>query len=105
MSKNPSDLIPVREARALVGISDYKMTALIKAGIVATHLNPPDRRVKYVSRDIFTLSNPGGLACARHSELFFQDKEGDKVSRCKKRDKVSDPPAKYYPPRESVYSK
>jgi hypothetical protein len=50
MSKNPVDLIPVREARALVGISDYKMTALIKAGIVATYLNPLDRRVKYVSR-------------------------------------------------------
>lgn len=50
MSKNPTDLIPVREARELVGISDYKMTALIKAGTVATYINPLDRRVKYVSR-------------------------------------------------------
>jgi len=50
MSKNPHDLIPVREARALVGISDYKMTALLKAGMLATYSNPLDRRIKYVSK-------------------------------------------------------
>jgi hypothetical protein len=50
MINQPHDLIPVREARTLVGISDYKMTALIKAGRVTTYINPLDRRVKYVSK-------------------------------------------------------
>ncbi|MBD0373873.1 MAG: hypothetical protein ICV60_23880 [Pyrinomonadaceae bacterium] len=46
----PDDLIPSTEARKLLGISPFKMSKLIKQGIVRTYQDPLDDRVKLVSK-------------------------------------------------------
>jgi hypothetical protein len=46
----PNDLITSTEARKLLGISPYKMSKLIKSGVVHTYPEPLDDRVKLVSR-------------------------------------------------------
>lgn len=52
----PNDLIHSTEARKLLGISPYKMSKLIKAGVVQVYPDPLDDRVKLVSRSqILTL--------------------------------------------------
>lgn len=48
--ERPLDLIPVKDARALVGVSHTKMTQLIREGIVRTYPNVLDRREKLVSK-------------------------------------------------------
>ena len=45
----PADLIPVKDARALIGVSHTKMTQLIREGVVTTYPNVLDRREKLVS--------------------------------------------------------
>jgi DNA-binding MarR family transcriptional regulator len=46
----PNDLITLREARHLLGVSDNKVTSLVKAGLLKTYTNLLDRRKKLVSR-------------------------------------------------------
>ena len=46
----PVDLILVKDARALIGVSHTKMTQLIREGIVKTYPNVLDRREKLVSK-------------------------------------------------------
>lgn len=48
--ERPTDLIPVKDARALVGVSHTKMTQLIRDGVVRTYPNVLDRREKLVSK-------------------------------------------------------
>jgi hypothetical protein len=50
MEKRNPDLITTTEARSLLRISTKKMAELIRNKMLATHANPLDRRVKYVSR-------------------------------------------------------
>jgi hypothetical protein len=45
-----TDLIPVKDARALIGVSHTKMTQLIRDGVVRTYPNVLDRREKLVSK-------------------------------------------------------
>lgn len=45
----PTDLIPVKDARALIGVSHTKMTQLIRDGVVRSYPNVLDRREKLVS--------------------------------------------------------
>jgi hypothetical protein len=46
----PTDLIPVKDARALIGVSHTKMTQLIREGVVSTYPNVLDKREKLVSK-------------------------------------------------------
>jgi hypothetical protein len=46
----PRDLIPLHEARELIGASEYKMTALIKNKMLRFYTNPMDKRYRYVSK-------------------------------------------------------
>lgn len=46
----PTDLMPVKDARALIGVSHTKMTQLIRDGVVRTYPNVLDRREKLVSK-------------------------------------------------------
>jgi DNA-binding MarR family transcriptional regulator len=46
----PHDLIPLGEARHLLGVSDNKVTSLVKAGLLKTYTDLLDRRKKLVSR-------------------------------------------------------
>lgn len=48
--ERPTDLIPVKDARNLIGVSHTKMTQLIREGIVTTYPNVLDRREKLVSK-------------------------------------------------------
>ena len=48
--ERPIDLIPVKDARVLIGVSHTKMTQLIRDGVVRTYLNVLDRREKLVSK-------------------------------------------------------
>ena len=48
--EKPNDLIPVKDARALIGVSHTKMTQLIRDGVVITYSNVLDRREKLVSK-------------------------------------------------------
>lgn len=48
--ERPTDLIPVKDARALIGVSHTKMTQLIRDGIVRTYPNVLDKREKLVSK-------------------------------------------------------
>jgi hypothetical protein len=48
-TRNP-DLITTTAARTLLKVSTKKMAELIKSKVLATHDNPLDKRVKYVSR-------------------------------------------------------
>lgn len=48
--ERPTDLIPVKDARALIGVSHTKMTQLIRDGVVMTYPNVLDRREKLVSK-------------------------------------------------------
>lgn len=50
LNERPTDLIPVKDARALIGVSHTKMTQLIREGIVRIHPNVLDRREKLVSK-------------------------------------------------------
>jgi hypothetical protein len=50
MNQRPTDLIPVKEARTLLGISAHKMSQLIRDGILEHWTKPLDARVKLVSR-------------------------------------------------------
>lgn len=45
----PNDLIPVAEARKLLGVSPAKMAQLIKEGVIRYFPDLLDRRVKLVS--------------------------------------------------------
>ncbi len=45
----PKDLIPVAEARYLLGISTVKMSQLLRDGFVRYFPDPLDKRVKLVS--------------------------------------------------------
>lgn len=47
--KQPSDLIPVAEARQLLGVSPVKMSQLLKDGVIRHFPDPLDKRVKLVS--------------------------------------------------------
>ena len=49
MSK-PNDLITVKDARILLGVSTVKMSSLIKNGYLQIYENPLDRREKLISR-------------------------------------------------------
>ena len=49
--ERPTDLIPVKDARALVGVSHTKMTQLIRDGVVRTYPNVLDKREKLVSKE------------------------------------------------------
>jgi hypothetical protein len=46
----PDDLIPSTQARALLEISPFKMSKLIKQGVIRTYPDPLDDRVKLVSK-------------------------------------------------------
>jgi len=46
----PTDLMPVKDARSLIGVSHTKMTQLIRDGVVRTYPNVLDRREKLVSK-------------------------------------------------------
>lgn len=46
----PNDLIHSTEARKLLDISPYKMSKLIKSGVIRVYPDPLDDRVKLVSR-------------------------------------------------------
>ena len=48
--ERPTDLIPVKDARALLGVSHTKMTQLIRDGVIRTYPNVLDRREKLVSK-------------------------------------------------------
>lgn len=48
--ERPIDLIPVKDARALIGVSHTKMTQLIREGVIRTYPNVLDRREKLVSK-------------------------------------------------------
>ncbi len=48
--EKPADLILVKDARVLIGVSHTKMTQLIREGIVKTYPNVLDRREKLVSK-------------------------------------------------------
>lgn len=48
--EKPTDLIPVKDARALLGVSHTKMTQLIRDGVVRTYSNVLDKREKLVSK-------------------------------------------------------
>ena len=50
LHEKPNDLIPVKDARALIGVSHTKMTQLIREGVVRTYPNVLDRREKLVSK-------------------------------------------------------
>jgi hypothetical protein len=48
--ERPTDLIPVKGARTLIGVSHTKMTQLIRDGVIRTYPNVLDRREKLVSK-------------------------------------------------------
>lgn len=48
--ERPADLIPVKDARVLIGVSHTKMTQLIRDGVIRTYPNVLDRREKLVSK-------------------------------------------------------
>jgi hypothetical protein len=48
--EKPTDLIPVKDARTLIGVSHTKMTQLIREGVIRTYSNVLDRREKLVSK-------------------------------------------------------
>lgn len=48
--ERPTDLIPVKDARALIGVSHTKMTQLLREGVVRTYPNVLDKREKLVSK-------------------------------------------------------
>jgi hypothetical protein len=50
LHEKPNDLIPVKDARALIGVSHTKMTQLIREEVVRTYPNVLDRREKLVSK-------------------------------------------------------
>ena len=55
----PTDLITLTEARHLLGISDNKMTALVKSKALQTNTIPLDKRKKLVSRvEVLKLKEP-----------------------------------------------
>lgn len=49
MSK-PKDLILVKDARKLLGVSNIKMANLIRDGYLKTYENPLDKREKLISK-------------------------------------------------------
>jgi predicted transcriptional regulator of viral defense system len=58
MTQNKQDLITVREARNLLGVSPAKMAQLISKGILQYWSDPLDARVKLVSRsEVLNLTN------------------------------------------------
>jgi hypothetical protein len=56
----PNDLIPLKEARQILGVSDRKMTFLItKDKLLKTYTNPLDKRQRLVSRaEVESLKQP-----------------------------------------------
>ena len=48
--ERPTDLIPVKDARGLIGVSHTKMTQLIRDAVLRTYPNVLDRREKLVSK-------------------------------------------------------
>jgi hypothetical protein len=50
LHEKPTDLIPVKDARTLIGVSHTKMTQLIREGVVRTYPNVLDKREKLVSK-------------------------------------------------------
>ena len=50
MSK-PKDLILVKDARKLLGVSNIKMANLIRDGYLTTYENPLDKREKLISKE------------------------------------------------------
>jgi hypothetical protein len=55
----PEDLITIKEARNLIGISNTKMAQLIRNGVIQHWIKPLDARVKLVSRaEILSLNTP-----------------------------------------------
>lgn len=47
---NPKDLIPVRQAQALLDVSKVKMAKIIRDGLLTCWEDPLDARVKLVSK-------------------------------------------------------
>jgi hypothetical protein len=55
----PDDLITIKEARTLIGISNTKMAQLIRDGVIQHWVKPLDARVKLVSRAaVLNLNTP-----------------------------------------------
>jgi DNA-binding MarR family transcriptional regulator len=50
LHERPTDLIPLKDARALLCVSHTKMTQLIREGLVNTYPNVLDKREKLVSK-------------------------------------------------------
>ena len=50
LHERPTDLMPVKDARTLIGVSHTKMTQLIRDRVVRTYPNVLDRREKLVSK-------------------------------------------------------
>jgi hypothetical protein len=48
--ERPPDLIPIKDARSLIGVSHTKMTQLVREGVVRTYPNVLDKREKLVSK-------------------------------------------------------
>lgn len=48
--QTPTDLITVKEARALLGVGTPKMAKLLREGVLKYYPNPLDARVKLVSK-------------------------------------------------------
>ena len=46
----PTDLVPLMEARKLLGVSRVKLTELVREGYLKLYSSPLDRRFKLVSR-------------------------------------------------------
>jgi hypothetical protein len=46
----PSDLVNVSEAQRILGVSHFKMSQLIKDGMLNHYPNPIDRRQKLLSK-------------------------------------------------------
>ena len=50
LENRPTDLIPVSEARRLLGVSPAKMSQLIREQVIRHFPNPLDKRVKLISK-------------------------------------------------------
>jgi predicted HTH domain antitoxin len=59
----PNDLISVKEAQKLLGVSHFKMASLLKDGTIRYYSNLLDKRVKLVS-EAEVLSLKRGLKAA-----------------------------------------
>lgn len=57
--KTPNDLIPLKDARAILGVSDNKITSLVKEKALRLYVYPLDKRKKLVSKaEVEALKRP-----------------------------------------------